>query len=58
MKIRHTASLTLDSSTTFGALQAQIKDARVPDNAKMSVSHYAGDQREPGYTTITFAWET
>lgn len=58
MKIQHTASLQLNSSTTYGGLKAQLTDASIPDTARIKVVHYAGDQRDPGYTTITFSWET
>ncbi len=31
--------------------------AGIPGSARMSVNHYAGDQREPSYTKITFTWD-
>lgn len=40
--------------TTAGELAAALSG--VPAEAKVSVEHYKGDQRDPAYTTLTFSW--
>jgi hypothetical protein len=40
--------------TTAGQLAACLLD--IPNEARMAITHYPGDQRDPSYTTITFTW--
>lgn len=49
-----TTNIQLLGHTTADELRRMIED--IPDNAILSVSSYKGDQREPGYTTLTFTW--
>lgn len=51
-----TSSTTVD--VKYGTEAKDLKAALmlVPDNAKVSIETYVGDQRDPGYKHITFSW--
>lgn len=56
MKIIHSAKVDLNHDSTFADFLEVARLANVPAHAKLRVSHYAGDQREPSVTTIEFTW--
>jgi hypothetical protein len=58
MKINHNAEIKIDHNTTFGDIYDAVVAAEIPPTAKVSVDKYVGDQRDPGYSHIKFAWET
>jgi hypothetical protein len=53
-KITKKATIQITSRITVGELQGLL--AQVPSQATMRVQHYAGDQRDPSYTNLTFSW--
>ena len=57
-KIRHETStkLTITHGATLGELIEAVHTLEVPHSAKMTVTTYAGDQRDPGYSQITLRW--
>ena len=57
MKIKHEAQIELSGNTTIGELMTALTNADVPETAKVRISQYPGNQRESGYTTVTFTWE-
>lgn len=58
MKISHSAKIDIKRDTTFGDIYDAVVQAEIPPAATVSVDHYAGDQRDPAYTQLKFAWET
>lgn len=58
MKIEHSAQLTIKHDTSVGQLLEALQGAQVPESAKITVDHWAGDQRDPSYTHLKFKWET
>jgi hypothetical protein len=44
---------------THGSTANDLREALagIPGSARMQVTHYAGDQREPSYTSIKFTWD-
>jgi hypothetical protein len=55
VQITHTVTLTFSSTTKLSELQDfiyAVEQANIV-NPVLSVTHYAGDQREPSQTTIT-----
>lgn len=58
MKINHSAKIEVKHDTTFGDIYDAVVNAQIPISAKVSVDKYVGDQRDPGYTHLTFTWET
>ena len=61
MIIEHQATIELKHDITWGdivtAVSNSAQGANIPDDARMRVNHYAGDQREPSYTKLTFVWQ-
>lgn len=54
-RITTTASMNVPGSLTAGALRDFA--ASVPAEARVTIKEYQGDQREPGYVTLTASWE-
>lgn len=48
------ASISVSHGTTVADLKKAFES--VPDEAKVSIATFKGDQREPSYSTITFRW--
>jgi hypothetical protein len=53
---------TLTTSTTFSGTYVSAKQIKeflegIPDDAKINVSTYSGDQREGGTTTYRASWQ-
>lgn len=55
-QVEFSAKVQLKHDTTLADLMNLINGKNIPANARMSVYHYAGDQRDPSYTTLTFTW--
>jgi len=58
LRIAHNASITTGENITFNDIISLASTAGVPGSAKVTFTKYAGDMREPGYTTITLSWTT
>ncbi len=59
MEIIRTASFEVkESGIKFDDLKNLVNDSDIPGHATLSVYTYAGDQRDPGYSTLTFEWTT
>jgi len=54
-RITSTASMNVPGSLTAGALRDFA--ASVPAEARVSIKEYQGDQRDPGYVTLTATWD-
>ncbi len=54
--VNHSVTANLPSGATLADLKeivAAAEGAGLTTSAKVTVQHYAGDQRDPSYTTIT-----
>lgn len=49
------ASITFGYGTNVGTLKDFLSD--IPGDAKVSIIHYEGDQREPTMTVLKCQWE-
>jgi hypothetical protein len=58
VKINHSAQLEIKRNTTFAEVYDAVISAEVPAEAVVTVEHYPGDQRDPGYTHLKFRWTT
>jgi len=54
-RITSTASMDVPGSLTAGALRDFA--GSVPPEARVSIKEHHGDQRDPGYVTLTASWE-
>ena len=54
-RITSTASMDVAGSLTAGALRDFA--GSVPPEARVSIKEHQGDQRDPGYVTLTATWE-
>ncbi|UYM26628.1 hypothetical protein SEA_BAUER_79 [Arthrobacter phage Bauer] len=54
-RITSTASMDVPGSLTAGALRDFA--GSVPPEARVSIKEHRGDQRDPGYVTLTASWE-
>lgn len=52
------ATITVTIPVNYDTKVSEIRTAleKIPDNAKLSVDHYRGDQRDPSYTNLKFTW--
>ncbi len=56
VRVNHSVTATLSNSATLADLEellAAAKAAGLPRTAGLRIEKYAGDQREPSYSTIT-----
>jgi hypothetical protein len=54
MNIRSTASIQIQGPLKASDLAGFLDD--IPDDAAISITETKGDQRDPGYSTITASW--
>lgn len=54
-RITSTASMDVPGSLTAGALRDFA--GSVPPEARVTIKEHQGDQRDPGYVTLTATWE-
>jgi hypothetical protein len=58
VSVTHTASIQTGSTITMRDIRDLAETNGVPDSATLTFDKYAGDMREPGYTTIKLTWHT
>jgi hypothetical protein len=60
VRINHSAQWDIKHDTTFAEIYdaVAVASTEVPPEATVSVEHYPGDQRDPGYTHLKFRWTT
>lgn len=51
-----TALIQIKSDTNKKSLIEELERLDVPDDARLRVEHFKGDQREPSYTNLIWSW--
>lgn len=55
MRVSTSTVLTITGAITARELIEHLRP--IPSEASLRISEYKGDQRDPGYTTITATWD-